>query len=342
MLITDAKVRFLVGLGVTDFIASLGSTFGSGGMAICLSLDVLVLAVFVTFGYFARKGHNWSFIVGMICYALDARHCWWLSEMMNQRAFSRARAGVHVRGPDGEHKIEGDAAGASSRSRSVNLISNDKKMPSHSTRRIAIIAGLMVLTDQITKLVVKWLLPIPDEKSIIPGFFKFVHWENTGAAWSMFTGRNYVLAIVGVIALVVLFRSRHHFDAHTRLGQVALGLIFGGITGNLIDRLFVGHVTDFLYFCRRAARRGGELGFPAFNVADSAICVGVGLIFILSWRNEGALPNRRSLRLEAPNELSHPSPRPSPRWGEREEKRRVHHSRRQCALNSLIAYVLAH
>jgi signal peptidase II len=160
-------------------------------------------------------------------------------------------------------------------------------MPSHSTRRIAIIAIIVLVVDQITKLVVKRLLPMPDEKSIIPGFFKFVHWENTGAAWSMFTGRNYVLAIVGVIALLVLFRSRHHFDAHTRLGQAALGLIFGGITGNLIDRLFVGHVTDFLYFYVER-RGGGELGFPAFNVAVSAICVGVGLIFILAWRNEGA------------------------------------------------------
>ena len=162
-------------------------------------------------------------------------------------------------------------------------------MASHSTRRIAIIAALVVLMDQITKLLVKRLLPVPfsDEKIIINGFFRFVHWTNTGAAWSMFTGRNYVLAIVGVIALLVLFRSRHHFDAHTWLGQVALGLIFGGIIGNLIDRVFVGHVTDFLYFY--VQRRGDrEIGFPAFNVADSAICIGVGLIFILSWRNDGA------------------------------------------------------
>jgi signal peptidase II len=154
-----------------------------------------------------------------------------------------------------------------------------------STRRIAIIAGLVVLADQISKQLVKRLLPRDDEKIILNGFFKFVHWENTGAAWSMFTGKNYVLAIVGVIALYVLFRSRHHFDAHTVLGQVALGLIFGGILGNLIDRVFVGHVTDFLYFF--VQRRGDrEIGFPAFNVADSAICIGVGLIFILSWKNE--------------------------------------------------------
>ena len=160
-------------------------------------------------------------------------------------------------------------------------------MFSVSTRRIAVITVLVLAVDQITKQLVKWLLFRGDEKIIINGFFKFVHWENTGAAWSMFTGRNYLLAIVGVIALFVLFRSRHHFDAHTTLGQIALGLIFGGIIGNLVDRLFVGHVTDFLYFY--VQRRGaGEAGFPAFNIADSAICIGVGLIFILSWKNDRA------------------------------------------------------
>lgn len=158
-------------------------------------------------------------------------------------------------------------------------------MFSTSTKRIAIISTLVIAIDQITKQLVKWTLLLGDEKIVLNGFFKFVHWENTGAAWSMFTGRNYVLAIIGVIALFVLFRSRRHFDAHKTIGQVALGLIFGGIIGNLIDRVFIGHVTDFLYFY--VQRRGaGELGFPAFNVADSAICIGVGLIFILSWKND--------------------------------------------------------
>jgi signal peptidase II len=158
-------------------------------------------------------------------------------------------------------------------------------MFSIATRRIGIIAILVFSLDQISKQVVKLLLPPGDERIMLSGFFKFVHWENTGAAWSMFTGRNYILAIVGIAALFVLFRSRHHFDSHTTLGQVALGLIFGGIVGNLADRLLFGRVTDFLYFY--VQRRGGsEAGFPAFNVADSAICIGVGLIFILSWKNE--------------------------------------------------------
>lgn len=159
-------------------------------------------------------------------------------------------------------------------------------------RRIALVAALVVALDQLTKQVVKHYLLQDEDKEIIPGFFKFVHWGNTGAAWSLFMGKNGVLAIVGVVALLVLFRSRHYFDAHTRTGQVALGLIFGGILGNLTDRLILQHVTDFLYFYLERRGTGAmPLSFPAFNIADSAICIGVGLIFIASFRNE---PRRAS------------------------------------------------
>ena len=155
-------------------------------------------------------------------------------------------------------------------------------------RRVGLIALAVVLLDQLTKQIVLWALgdsPSLKEKVVIDGFFKFVHWGNTGAAWSLFRGNNAWLALVAVVALVVLFFSRHHFDARTLLGQTAFGLICGGIVGNLIDRVRVGHVIDFLYFY--VQQRGGEeRGFPAFNVADSAICTGVGLIFLLTLRNE--------------------------------------------------------
>src|SRR5246127_2453606 len=156
-----------------------------------------------------------------------------------------------------------------------------------SNRRIAAVAIFALALDQLTKLLVNRLLPLDDEKVVIPGFFKFVHWGNTGAAWSLFSGNNGLLAIIALMALFILFRSRHHFDAHTLMGQIALGLIFGGIIGNLTDRLRVGHVTDFLYF-HLQQRGGSDIGFPAFNVADSAICIGVGLIFLLSLRSEKA------------------------------------------------------
>ena len=152
-------------------------------------------------------------------------------------------------------------------------------------RRIALIALAVVALDQFTKGLVLKLLGYAQEKVVVEGFFKFVHWQNTGAAWSLFRGNNYLLAIVALLALVVLFMSRHHFESRTLLGQVAFGLIFGGIVGNLIDRLWRGHVIDFIYFYLQQ-RGGGDIGFPAFNVADSAICSGVGLIFLITWKNE--------------------------------------------------------
>ncbi|HXT12683.1 MAG TPA: signal peptidase II [Candidatus Angelobacter sp.] len=156
--------------------------------------------------------------------------------------------------------------------------------------RIVLIALFVLALDQITKALVLHFLPEPfvDERNVLPGFFKIVHWQNTGAAWSSFTGKNSLLAVIAIVALIILFFSRHHFNSHTLLGQFAFGLVIGGIAGNLVDRIARHSVVDFLRFYLR--QRGGgyddSFGFPAFNIADSAICIGVALVFIMTWRNE--------------------------------------------------------
>ena len=160
---------------------------------------------------------------------------------------------------------------------------------SKSTRRIFALALLIIALDQFTKWLVLHTIYVGDEIPVIPGFFNLAHRANTGAAWSLFTGNNSVLAIVAIVAIVALFLARRQFHSERLTGQFALGLIFGGIIGNLIDRLLPGRhaVVDFLHFY--LLRRGGEpLDFPAFNVADSAICTGVALIFIINLRNESA------------------------------------------------------
>ncbi|MCX8089758.1 MAG: signal peptidase II [Verrucomicrobiae bacterium] len=161
-------------------------------------------------------------------------------------------------------------------------------------RRIAALAAGGFGVDQLTKLVVLQFLPLGTERVIVPGFFKFVHWGNTGAAWSLFRGNNELLAVVALVALLVLFLTRHHFEAHTPAGQWAFGLIFGGIAGNLLDRLLPSrqHVIDFIRFYLEP-RGGGEIGFPAFNVADSGICIGVALVFWITWRSE-RVPGKKS------------------------------------------------
>jgi signal peptidase II len=171
---------------------------------------------------------------------------------------------------------------------SASVMSLIRSPLSTPNRRIAAIAALVLAVDQVTKAIVLHFLPYDmDERSVLPGFFKLVHWQNTGAAWSSFAGKNGMLAIIAIAALIILFFSRHHFNSHTLIGQLAFGLVIGGIMGNLVDRIFRHYVVDFLRFYLEP-RGGRSLGFPAFNVADSAICIGVTLVFLITWRNEHA------------------------------------------------------
>ena len=87
---------------------------------------------------------------------------------------------------------------------------------------ILTLAVTVYVCDQFAKWLILNLLPVGEENNLLPGFFKFVHWGNTGAAWSLFSGNNAVLAVVGLGALVLLIFTRHHFHAHTIMGQIAL------------------------------------------------------------------------------------------------------------------------
>ena len=154
-------------------------------------------------------------------------------------------------------------------------------------QRMAALAVMVFFVDQLTKFLVLRFLGFQEERVVVAGFFKFVHWGNTGAAWSLFRHNNGMLAGISAVALVGLWIFRRHFEAHRIAGQVALGLLFGGIAGNLLDRLLPSrnHVIDFLRFYLQPRGGGSEVGFPAFNVADMAICTGVGLLILLSWQS---------------------------------------------------------
>ena len=161
-------------------------------------------------------------------------------------------------------------------------------MISQVNRRILWIAAVVLALDQASKHLVLHFLGPREERLVIDGFFRLVNWGNTGAAWSFFHGRNEELKWVSVAALFGLIFWRRHFHIQTLLGQVSLGLICGGIAGNLVDRFTRNEVIDFLRFYL-FTRNGAEIGFPAFNVADSAICVGVGLLILIS-RLESTAP----------------------------------------------------
>jgi signal peptidase II len=151
--------------------------------------------------------------------------------------------------------------------------------------RITSGAVFILLLDQLTKLAVVKYLGYESEKIILPGFFKIVLWGNTGAAWNIFQGRNTMLAVVAIAALGLLFSMKNIFMNNGFAGRLSLMLLFGGIIGNMTDRLLRRHVVDFLYFFI-VRRDGSELGFPAFNSADSAITIGVAFLLLSALRKD--------------------------------------------------------
>jgi len=141
------------------------------------------------------------------------------------------------------------------------------------------------IADQITKYWIIHRLPLGsygpgNSITIIPDFIYLVHVGNTGAAWSLLTGKSTLLAIVALGTLAAIFMFRRTLGLRDRLAQIAFGLLCGGIVGNLVDRIQHQHVVDFLDF------HFGSYAYPTFNVADSGICVGVALYMWHSLRTQ--------------------------------------------------------
>ena len=144
------------------------------------------------------------------------------------------------------------------------------------TRPLAISASI-VLLDQLSKALVRRIFPVGDFVQVIPGVFNIGHVQNTGAAWGIMSGMRIGLVAFSIAMLAALIVFRRKIFPESAAGAWCLGLLCGGIAGNLIDRALLGHVVDFLDF------HWGIHHFPSFNVADSAICIGAGLFMIISW-----------------------------------------------------------
>jgi signal peptidase II len=141
---------------------------------------------------------------------------------------------------------------------------------------VLLLSFAIVAFDQVTKYLVRVHFYPGEGVSIVPGLFNLAFVRNTGAAWGMFGGFNGWLALLSVVILALIVVFRRSFLTDSLVHRIALGLMVGGIIGNLIDRLRLQYVVDFLDFHWKAAYH-----FPAFNVADAAICMGV-LLYMLS------------------------------------------------------------
>jgi signal peptidase II len=154
------------------------------------------------------------------------------------------------------------------------------RMTKNSARTMyLLIALIVVLLDRWTKHIVAQRIPLYSHIQVIPGFFRLTHTENTGAAFSLFadstapwkTGLLITFSVIALLVVSALLWKNNHTHVATGIG---LSLIMGGALGNLWDRLASGRVVDFLLFYVKRYQ------WPVFNLADSAIVVGAGLLVL--------------------------------------------------------------
>lgn len=138
------------------------------------------------------------------------------------------------------------------------------------------VSGMIVVLDQITKRIVEINLAFNETwmpVAWLKPYLRIVHWKNTGAAFGIGQDLNLFFIILSVIIIGAIFYYFPHIPESERFFQTALSMQLGGAIGNLIDRVTQGYVTDFI-----------SVGtFPVFNVADSGITLGVGVLLLGMW-----------------------------------------------------------
>jgi len=149
-----------------------------------------------------------------------------------------------------------------------------------------LIAPVVLLLDYLTKI---WAINSLKEPyriiEVIPGYFDFAYAENTGVAFGLFDSvesvwKPYILAAMAILAIAAVVFYYHKSPAGNRLLHISLALATGGILGNLGDRIFRGYVVDFISWHIQ-----DYFYWPNFNIADSAICVGMALLIIDAVKN---------------------------------------------------------
>jgi signal peptidase II len=143
----------------------------------------------------------------------------------------------------------------------------------------AVVVVLVVGLDQLVKAMVRSRIGLHDSITVIPGFFDLTRVHNTGAAYGFlndvdFPFKTVLLACIAIAALIGLAVYAGTLDRRQALTRAGLTLVIGGAAGNLIDRVTAGYVLDFVDLYR------GDWHFWAFNVADSAITIGVVLMIL--------------------------------------------------------------
>ncbi len=138
-------------------------------------------------------------------------------------------------------------------------------------RLFLIVAALVVILDQLTKLGIRASLSPGEQVAILPGFLDLVHVRNSGAAFGILQGQTALIIGISIAGLFIISVFLHRFPPTSRLGLASFALIMGGTVGNLVDRIRPPHyVTDFI-----RVHLLPNFTWPAFNVADAALTVGI-------------------------------------------------------------------
>ena len=154
-------------------------------------------------------------------------------------------------------------------------------------RKIFLVTVITLLLDQVSKILINIFVEANKQFIVIKNFFFLHSIENYGAAWSIFNYQIEILIIASIISLLIIYRYMYSFKINKR-NTLAFGLLLGGIFGNLIDRLFLGYVRDFLSF------KIFSYQYPIFNIADIAIVFGVFLLCIAIIKGEDKNETNRS------------------------------------------------
>lgn len=153
----------------------------------------------------------------------------------------------------------------------------DMNLPKHLLYRMGLSFAILVLIDQLSKIVVSYNIPLGQSKTLIPGLLSIVKVHNRGTIWGLGQGGNMIFAFLAIIVvfLILVFVPKIIKD---KSSSIAIGMILGGAIGNLIDRFARGFVVDFIHL--------EFINFPVFNIADSGIVVSAIILVYVMIFNE--------------------------------------------------------
>ena len=143
-----------------------------------------------------------------------------------------------------------------------------------------ILSIVFLIIDVVSKLIVSNLMNVHDSIVVIKDFFYITYVRNTGAAWSMFAGKTWLLIIVSLVIIGVICFYIYKNKPKTKIEIVGYSLVLGGAIGNFLDRVIYGYVIDFFDFYIFG------YNYPIFNVADIFIVIGVLILVICVWRDK--------------------------------------------------------